>query len=508
MKSASPTILLSLVLLFSLNCSRTPDPTPQPPVPPPSTVPPGGTISCQTLDVAPDGTTCIGGYFTGSIDFDPGPDLLPRECLGIHDAFVSVFDPDGNLIWSDVWGADREDSCNAVAIAPDGTVYALGNITKIETTYIHRENRVEDRQNLVTVTVLKKYSPDGSLVWDHSWIIGNPQFVRSFRQLDLDSNGNIYFSGSFQGEVDFDPGPFEEILSDDRGLVFTCCLDPVGEFQWVNTRDAGYSGSSSAGKPVIEISDDGSFYYMYLDTNPVDNDICPGLRIFHVLTDAWERNWCEGRFVGEIFDIDSAPDGSVYVAGRCNPGSDLDPGPGIFIPQHDPGWFLLRLDPDGETLWIHEWGYGRTDDPAPDTLGNYVAPTSDPIYTDSSGNVYTITYTGGDFQNRGSNLIHRNGNEALPGTRITKFDPDGNIIWMKTWENENSHPIQHVAIDNSGNIYLATSAGRSLHAAPYGDPEVILEPFVPNYYHDGFLTKLDPDGNYLWSRQWGSLPEE
>jgi uncharacterized protein (UPF0548 family) len=74
---------------------------------------------------------------------------------------------------------------------------------------------------------------------------------------------------------------------------------------------------------------------------------------------------------------------------------------------------------------------------------------------------------------------------------LTKLDTNGNEIWTKQWgTSENDYGIS-VAVDSSDNIYLTGYTFGSLFDVSKGGTDI-------------FLTKLDTNGNEIWSEQWGT----
>ena len=74
-----------------------------------------------TLAVAGDGRIAVGGSVTGAlIRGDHGADA------GKPDSFVTVFDAQGQEVWTQRQGAVAEDEAKGVAFGPDGDVYVLG----------------------------------------------------------------------------------------------------------------------------------------------------------------------------------------------------------------------------------------------------------------------------------------------------------------------------------------------------------------------------------------------
>ena len=77
-------------------------------------------------------------------------------------------------------------------------------------------------------------------------------------------------------------------------------------------------------------------------------------------------------------------------------------------------------------------------------------------------------------------------------TAISKYDLDGNLEWTRTYDSAISDLGYDITTDNLGNAYLA---GVTV-VASNGD--------VNAAHANGFLKKIDADGNSLWERQFGT----
>jgi hypothetical protein len=72
------------------------------------------------------GSVYATGYFSDTVDFDPGPGMFPLSSAGDQDLFLSKLDDDGNFIWARSLGGSGEDRGLAVTVDVGGSVYATG----------------------------------------------------------------------------------------------------------------------------------------------------------------------------------------------------------------------------------------------------------------------------------------------------------------------------------------------------------------------------------------------
>jgi hypothetical protein len=153
--------------------------------------------------------------------------------------------------------------------------------------------------------------------------------------------------------------------------------------------------------------------------------------------------------------VDAA--GNVYIGGFTE-GSLGGPSAG----KTDA--FLAKYDASGNLLWTRQMGTPSYD------YGYSVA-------LDACGNAYIGGYTQGSLK----------GNAASSDAFLAKYDPSGKMLWFRRtvtgWN-------LSVAVDAASNVYIA---GETLTSSKY----------IGTYF-DSFLTKVDASGKVLWSRRIGA----
>jgi hypothetical protein len=154
--------------------------------------------------------------------------------------------------------------------------------------------------------------------------------------------------------------------------------------------------------------------------------------------------------------------GNAYLTGHTYGGfSGPSAGP--------PDAFLSKFGPGGDEVWTTQ-------------LGTRGSDRSWSVAVDASDNAYISGYTSGSLD--GSNA----GNyDAFVG----KFDSGGNEVWT-TQIGTSSHDYSYsIAVDASGNAYISGYTSGSLGGSNAGSG-------------DAFLSKLDSDGNEVWTTQIGT----
>ncbi|MCF6286156.1 MAG: SBBP repeat-containing protein [Candidatus Hydrogenedentes bacterium] len=129
------------------------------------------------------------------------------------------------------------------------------------------------------------------------------------------------------------------------------------------------------------------------------------------------------------------------------------------------------------------------------------------IAVDGEGNVYTTGYFSGtvDFDpSSGTTMITSEGDYDA---YVCKLDATGSLVWAKTIGGLYEERSNGIAIDVSGNVYVT---GRFERTERIDDPDPVdleeelkrrdeSKSYFPLVGWDLFVSKLDSDGNILWT---------
>ena len=176
---------------------------------------PGAVGGCQATSVSADGIGNI--YVSGLMSNSPGID---REVTAIS-AFVSKYDAQGNLLWTQQNRTADHEQCNGVSADRLGSVFTSGFEELKETlpnmTVIHR------------YASASKHDADGKLVWTKHL----PTATRSeSNSVSADGLGNVYIAGSS-----------DDSLEGSAAGAFVSKFDAGGKLLW--TRQFGTSSNDA-----------------------------------------------------------------------------------------------------------------------------------------------------------------------------------------------------------------------------------------------------------------------
>ena len=311
----------------------------------------------------------------------------------------------------------------------------------------------------------------------------------------LDSEGNIYTVGYFNGIVDFDPsedGVYGlNANTSYTAEVFIQKLSPNGDFLWVKY----ISGISDETPLDIAIDSNDNVYVGCILNGPIIfNPVSENIVITEWTYEkhlvklnssggfVWAKNYPTNFSLNDIV-IDSDDNillcGSFFGSEYFAPGDDES----LVSSNGSNDIFLLKLDSDGNFLWVK-------------TIGGSASDLTEFITTDSYGNIYiagrfkdTVDF---DFSDTSENFLVSSGGYDI---FLQKLDNDGNFIWVEQFGALSDDFINAFTVDNEGeNIFVSAS----LEDVDLSSGEIISS---PSGFGDDYVLQLDDNGDLQWSYQ-------
>ncbi|MBN1673319.1 MAG: SBBP repeat-containing protein [Kiritimatiellae bacterium] len=371
--------------------------------------------------------------------------------LGTDPTLAESAPPGPDRAWSRVWGSASGDYLRSVQIRDNGTAYAAG--------YTYGAFAGETNAGGADVCVAKF---DGS--GEHRWsrIVGSDQ--NEFAQaLAVAESGSVYVGGSTAGAWG---GQTNAGLED----IFLVKYGAAGALHW--TRIWG-SAQADYGSAVLADSA-GDFWVaghtagdMGTAPNAGGLDFC----LNHLDADGALLQVVQWGSAASDYAAAVAADatGHLVVAGYTygELGGQTNAGGADLC--------LCRLTRAGELVWARIWG---------SATGDFGAGAA----ADQSGNVYAAGSTDGAFDGQ----TNAGGSDLC----LSKFDSAGNRLWTRIWGTASNETAGTLCIDDSDALFLT---GFTLSA-------------IDGQTHSGaadiFVTRLDTDGNRLWTRMVGSAAHD
>lgn len=201
------------------------------------------------------------------------------------------------------------------------------------------------------------------------------------------------------------------------------------------------------------------------------------------------KNSTNSSYVIGTVTLDAA--GNVYLAGGFNGTVDFDPGTGVDSQAPSVGYegsFVTKINVDGS------YGWTRT----------IASANNKSIVVDSGGNIYVGGYFYGstDFD-PGVGVDIRTA-VGLSNSFVTKLSGSGAYGWTRIFPiTASSQGVSALAVDNNGALYVA---GVFIGDIDF-DPGVGVDMRSSPSFQNAFITKLNSDGAYVWTKalqsSWG-----
>ncbi len=164
----------------------------------------------KAIEVGRSGNVYFGGYFTESVDFDPGAGTDTLSNVGGNDFFIAAFDSLGNHRWAHGFGDTLTDQLLGMAIDSAENIFTVGRfIGTID--FDPSSNGVASLTGGLTTysAFIDVLDSAGQYVWashltGSNWVEANA--------ICIAKNGHQLVTGRFSNEPDFDPSPATWVL--------------------------------------------------------------------------------------------------------------------------------------------------------------------------------------------------------------------------------------------------------------------------------------------------------
>lgn len=399
------------------------------------------------------GNVYVAGFFFSSVDFNPGTAAVTLNATGMSDVFVTKSDPAGNLLWAARLGGSSLDFAWGATTDNQDNVIITGSFSGTAD-FDPGPGVLNLTASAWSDVFVVKLDPSGNLLWAKS--MGSSDNDDFGYSVDADASGNIYITGTFSGNADFDPGsPVYSLVSAGGSDVFICKLTSSGAFAWA--RRVGGAGLES-GNCVVSDPAGNLFITGYFSGTA---DFNPSVSAVYTLT-------ATGLFDCFVLRLDASGDfgwanalggadddygtslafsasSDLYVLGAFAGTVDFNPGSGVYnlTTSGDKDVFLCKFSAaSGNFMWARAWGGSGIDE------GLAVA-------TDAQSAVYvTGRFTGIADLDPGTGVF----NAASAGWTdiyVMKLSSTGLFSWARTAGSINDEAGKSIALDNMGRVFVA-----------------------------------------------------
>ncbi|MEX1003118.1 MAG: T9SS type A sorting domain-containing protein [Crocinitomicaceae bacterium] len=348
-----------------------------------------------------------------------------------------------------------------------------------------------------------KIDVNGDLIWAKQ-ITGNSPIGQAPYTIDVDSSGDLFISGYFNGNVDFDPSPGMNILTSIFDACFLIKMDANGNLIWANKITESNGTSAEFG---LSVKIDNNNNVVLGGTFQGSNDFDPGVGTSILTT--FENNdesfiakydnngnfiWAKA-FVNTqtssqnrvtSFSVDNI--GNIYCLGYFHGGVDFDPGAGLnnlISTNSQRDIYFVKLDQNGAWVWSQAIG----------SVGEDVAMS---VKMNSLGELCVV----GRFQNTvdfnplgAGNSLSSNGNYDI---FIANYNSSGILQWALNVGGSLDDVANDLDIDPFDNIYVTGHFQNVVDFDPGLGNEILSSPNFGSIY----VLKIDPTGNFLFAESF------
>ena len=391
--------------------------------------------------------------------------------------------PELNDEWYVTWGGNETygDGAHDLVIDSSGDIYVAGY------TFSYGAGHAD--------LALVKFDKNGEVLWYRTW--GSVSQDRGYA-VALDSSENVYIAGF----TDTDPG-----FDNEHHFCLVKYLKN-GHQVWDTTW--GTTDWQVCHDMVIDSSDN-----IYLAGHQ-DNNLA--LVKYNSSGDLqWDEVW-PGFGYEQFYALALDSSGDIFLAGYTNGGGALG---------YD--MCLVKYNSSGEQQWYNLWGgigYEKAYAISIDNSDNIYLAGVTTTFTEGKGDICLVKYNnsgtqlwnatwGGDEDDTCSDIVlDSSGNIYLvgeaavnglvyPQVAIAKFNNLGQLQWYDTWEDGWATEGKGIALDSSGNAFIALDSNRVTLVKFSSAPKIVIKSpstnkkcgtIAPNYT----LSISEPDLDETW----------
>jgi len=336
----------------------------------------------MTVGADSNGNLYVAGCFDRLVDFDPSDAGYwdSPATTGTLSSYLLKLGQNGDFQWvitvsgtDTAWPAPRI----LADVNAQGDIYLLSSTSGITLrSSLGWETLINGNQRS-----LSKFSTEGHAIWTVTWGGDKAGFIGT----TCGNNGELYITGFYEGDFDFDPGK-QDVIPRCNGQHngFLMRIGSDGTFDWLKTWGAG-----SAGGQAVAVSEQNSVYVAgwIRKSSAFDRAINPpqgpypcDVHLQSYGADGsllWERSW--GEFATLQHPELSCASGNIFLYGWFKGRPDVGPGTELQLRKltgYEKSFYLWGFDDKGDTLALRTW------EPVPGVS------QATGVDVDDSGNIY------------------------------------------------------------------------------------------------------------------------
>ena len=332
---------------------------------------------------------------------------------------------------------------------------------------------------------------------DNFLINGGGRGYEFLRDMDIDSDGNIYATGKIGRDFQSDTAWFHPLITKAISAedILTVKYNKYGKAIWANVLSSTGWDEGEA----IAAGPDGHCYVAGVFGGPIqfgstqikpevsfNSSNMPNLMdMFLTRLDAQGKVVWTRQITGAGYErptaIDLDPSGNILVTGYFH--RQINFG-GTSFTTNGSSFFIVKYSQNGNLLWAKTYGDASSGDMYPDD-----------IVVGGNGNI-TIGGSFSGLQNFGGTNLQSQAQDNF----VAKYNENGNLLWAKKIGGSGSEVGRGVALDELGNTYFggmfqSTVTENGFTIQSYGS-------------HDAYWAKYNSTGELLWLKSAGGIGED
>lgn len=453
------------------------------------------TDTANVVKADKNGNVYVGGYFIGTVDFNPGPGVdVYTSISDSADAYLTRYDNQSKYQSTMVWGGGGgTDALIDIAIDNDGNIYTVGSWES----YIDLNPDPDESWPYMAVGNTEGFITKFNLAGDFLWgqvIWGHGE--EAAYGVDVDLSNNIYVTGYYENNASFDQDALIHFPSNGDRDAFIAKYATNGDLIWGKTlgstgNDYGYDVGTSGNEDVawvgaFSVNDGGGG----VDFNP--SETLTDLHFSNGSVDAFvirfnpSGNYEIGISIGDsgidyCFGAEYSGT-SIYACGMFQGEVDFNPGSGFDVHTSNGSFdaWAAKFNNDLILQWAETWG-GEFED------------TAQGIEAESFGGLYVAGEfkDSVDFDPGSGTDMHDSAGSS--DAFLLKLNTSGSFQWVRTIGSTGTDRGTNVDVGEYAFPYMCGTFDGSVDFAP---PTSASDVHTSNGSWDGFLVKYLLDGSW------------
>ena len=376
---------------------------------------------------------------------------------GGSDVFLQAYDLQGALEWQYTLGGINNDALNALVVANDGSIYAMGTFS--DSLWIGADTLLFSANQAVFIT---KLNEQGQLLWAKQWLGTG---LVEVQDMVCDSLGNVYCTGAFQDTFMVDAQP---LIGTDALNAFLLKFDGNGMVIW--TKQVEYHTEEAKGI-ALTMDENGQLYWAgeFKGFFAIERDTVRAHWVYSDLFLAklnaqgqllWQQHY--GGVYHNRCTALKYKDGFLYLGGHFMGILDVN-GQRLTTAFRQWDGFIAQLDTSGQARWAKQ------------SLTQALSYVED-IVVHNQGLIVLGAYK--DSLNWGSKNLTGVAEQDIYQVEMTL---DGEVEALNSWDGEGFDLVRAAAWHSDG--WLISVGGFQENLSLAGDTVLHADGFA-----DGFLS--------------------